>query len=118
MSNTFNTPRLQIMRDALSSLVYAAHALRIEDTTCSYMESVNKFRALIAQEEKQLVMVWDISDVQERRPDLTDDQALMVLGHVDRAHDACVGVNWEVLEAAAESLYPEPDQGDDGEGEI
>ena len=50
-----------------------------------------------------------LQDVQIIRPDLTDDQAWKVLQAADKWHDCGVGLNWEVLEAVAESLFPEPE---------
>lgn len=56
----------------------------------------------------EINVCWLIDDVQNVRPDLTDEQAGEVLSLADRAHDATVGINWEVLEMHAEKLYPEP----------
>ena len=68
--------------------------------------------ALLA-ERKQIAVIWGVEDVQQVRPDLTDDQAWEVLLYVRRHHDAEFGVNWQTLECIAEDLFgdaPETDQ--------
>ena len=68
----------------------------------------------ILTERNQIAIIWDIEDVQSLRPELTDEQAWQVLENAARHHDAGIGINWEVLEATAECLFPEaiddPDQ--------
>ena len=49
---------------------------------------------------------WHIEDVQNVRPDLNDDQCANVLENLADSFDANDGINWDVIEAAAESLYP------------
>ena len=49
---------------------------------------------------------WHIEDVQNVRPDLNDDQCVIVLENLADWFDANDGINWDVIEAAAESLYP------------
>jgi len=67
--------------------------------------------ALVAQ-RRQIAIIWSIEDVQEMRPDLTDEQAWKVLQLVERRLDASIGVDWHTLECVAEELFgpnPEPD---------
>lgn len=54
-----------------------------------------------------LTEVWTIEDVQNTRDDLTDEQALKVLESMAKNYSADTGINWDVLEAEAEYLYPE-----------
>jgi hypothetical protein len=56
---------------------------------------------------------WYESDVLNVRTDLTSDQAWEVLLFVKNTHDASIGINWDVLKAAAEELYPEEITEDD-----
>jgi len=68
--------------------------------------------ALLA-ERKQIALIWSIEDVQQVRPDLTDDQAWEVLQQVKSEHDATLGVTWDTLEWAANHLFgdaPETDE--------
>jgi hypothetical protein len=58
---------------------------------------------------RMIGVFWCIQDVQEVRPDLTDDQAWQVLQEVQRKHDAEFGISWTTLETVADDLYPEPD---------
>lgn len=53
----------------------------------------------------QISIVWSIEDVQGVRPDLTDEQAAKVLEAVEARHDANIGINWDFIEATADSLY-------------
>lgn len=67
---------------------------------------------------RQIAILWSIDDVQAIRRDLTDEQALHVLQKADKKMDAAVGINWDVLEYWADTLYPNPDydEGDYEEG--
>jgi len=59
--------------------------------------------ALLA-ERRQIAAIWGIEDVQQIRPDLSEDQAWEVLQAVSRQHDAEFGVTWLTLELTAEEL--------------
>ncbi len=54
---------------------------------------------------RKIAVVWCIEDVQDVRPDLTDEQAWQVLRQVKRNHDADIGVNRYTLEWNAEDLF-------------
>jgi hypothetical protein len=64
----------------------------------------------IIQENKTLVkeiaITWHIEDIQSILPDLTDEQASVVLQRLKKNHDASIGINWETIEAMAEILFP------------
>jgi hypothetical protein len=62
--------------------------------------------------DRQIAIIWDIADVQSLRPDLNDDEAMDVLYAVDNKHDASIGVNWDVIQYWADTIYP---QGEDNE---
>tara|TARA_B100000035_G_scaffold222416_1_gene191078 strand:- start:1877 stop:2086 length:210 start_codon:yes stop_codon:yes gene_type:complete len=49
---------------------------------------------------------WHVDDVLDTRPDLTENQAREVLHEVGRSHDACYGVNWDVIQDTAWLMYP------------
>ncbi len=53
-----------------------------------------------------IVIKWHIEDVLQQRPDLTDDQARAVLKELENDHDATVGINWDVIDCTAQSMYP------------
>lgn len=53
-----------------------------------------------------ITVSWHIDDVLEINPQLTEAQARAVLAHVERNHDAEIGINWDVISAAIEALYP------------
>jgi len=59
----------------------------------------------ILAERHQIALIWGIEDVQEVRPDLTDEQAWQVLQNADRNRDATLGINWDTLECHAEMLF-------------
>ena len=56
---------------------------------------------------------WHVEDVQQQRPDLTEDQASEVLAFMAKNFDANIGINWDVIDSAAEYLYPEEEVGED-----
>lgn len=55
---------------------------------------------------RSIAIIWTIEDVQEERPDLSEEQAMKVLEIVRRNHNAEVGVNWEVIKTTANVLFP------------
>jgi hypothetical protein len=57
---------------------------------------------------RQIAVIWSPEDVQEARPDLTDDQAWEVLQRVERQHDCNYGITWTTLETVADDMFPEP----------
>jgi hypothetical protein len=59
---------------------------------------------------RMIGVVWCIQDVQEVRPDLTDDQAWEVLQEVERKHNSELGISWTTLEIFADELYPQSDR--------
>lgn len=62
----------------------------------------------VLAERRQVAIIWGTDDVREVRPDLSDEQAWRVLERVRRTHDATLGISWDVLDAVAEHLFPEP----------
>lgn len=54
----------------------------------------------------QVAIIWSIADIQEVRPDLTDKQAWSVLRECIDKHDAQYGINWELIKAVAEEVFP------------
>lgn len=54
-----------------------------------------------------VAVFWHTSDVQERY-ELTTEQARQVLHQISgRKHDANVGINWDVIDAAVLTLFPD-----------
>lgn len=53
-------------------------------------------------QQKIVTDVWHVSDVQDIRPDLTDDQALEALKTAQRKS----GLDWENIECWADELFP------------
>lgn len=51
--------------------------------------------------------LWHIEDVQQVRPDLTDQQAWSVLRACMDDRDANIGINWDVVGIHAAVLFPE-----------
>jgi hypothetical protein len=66
----------------------------------------------LLEQEHVIGHFWGIDDVQEVRPDLSDDQAWEVLQTVDRRLDSNLGINWEIVQIIADGLFPEPDEDD------
>lgn len=54
---------------------------------------------------REIAVIWCIEDVQEVRPDLSEDQCWEVLEATRRYHDATIGINWDVLRCQADLLF-------------
>lgn len=59
------------------------------------------------EERKIIVDDWHVDDVLSQRPDLTEDQACEVLALIAHRFDANTGINWHVIDSAAEYLFSE-----------
>mgnify|MGYP003969569103 CR=1 FL=1 len=59
-------------------------------------------------EEEIAVAIWHIDDVKDTAEEnditLTDEQATTVIRNVDHQHDACIGINWEVIQCHIDML--------------
>jgi len=60
-----------------------------------------------APKKESISIEWDYIDVMDACVRLTGDQAKIVLGAVEKQHDANVGINWEVIQYTANELFPE-----------
>lgn len=67
-------------------------------------------------EQRQIVVIWSIEDIQSVRADLTDDQAWSVLQLCRRVHDCNDGINRLLIETVAEDLFPAPESSNSSEG--
>lgn len=54
----------------------------------------------LAKQPDTIEISWHIDDVKHQDETLTDEQALEVLHLIKNNHDATIGVNWEVIDAA------------------
>ena len=61
-----------------------------------------------------IAIVWEIDDIRNLRPDLTDDECMEVLDYTDRKHDASLGVSWDTLEWNADYLFPVKEEASNG----
>ena len=50
---------------------------------------------------------WCVDDVQAQRPDLNHEQSCKVLEFISRKFDASIGINWDVIDCAADYLFPQ-----------
>ena len=57
-----------------------------------------------------IVDEWGVDDVQDMRPDLTDEQCEKVLELMVEQYDANYGINWDVIHYACDELYPESNE--------
>ena len=63
-----------------------------------------EIRQELAKQGK-IALVWSIEDVKSLRV-VSDDEAFEVLLSVEHNHDAGIGVNWDVIAATADSMFP------------
>ena len=55
----------------------------------------------------EISIVWSVDDVKEQCNWLTDEQARDVLHNLKHKHDACIGINWDVINVKANILFGE-----------
>lgn len=66
----------------------------------------------LLEENCMIAHIWCLEDVKHVRPDLTEDQCWNVLLRIEGNLDAELGITWETLRIAAESLYGYYDEQD------
>lgn len=54
-----------------------------------------------------IALFWDVGDVQQVAPELTDEQAFEVLQRVEEDHNAQYGVSFDTLADTALQMFPE-----------
>jgi hypothetical protein len=54
---------------------------------------------------REIAAIWCVDDVQELRPDLSEDQAWEVLQLADRRWDSEFGITWTTIEIIAQELF-------------
>jgi hypothetical protein len=59
----------------------------------------------VLAKRQQIAAVWSVEDVQENRPDLSDDAAWQVLQSVEDDHDCNYGITWDTLRITANHLF-------------
>ena len=64
---------------------------------------------------RQIAHIWGTEDVQDVRPDLSEEQAWEVLQTADRQLDSEYGLSWSTLEIIAEDLFGDAPETDDAE---
>lgn len=57
--------------------------------------------------EREIAIVWSVTEVKSVRADLTDAQAAKVLARLRDKHDSNIGITWENVEAVSDELFPE-----------
>ena len=75
----------------------------VMDVTESLSSDIHRLLAT----RRQIAHIWSVEDVQSQCDWLTDEQAWEVLQSVKRHVDACVGINWDVIDQVAHDLYPQ-----------
>jgi len=63
--------------------------------------------------DDEIAIVWSVEDVMQECDWLTREQALEVLHNLKHNHDACIGINWEVIYYNAEWMYPQKKETND-----
>lgn len=85
----------------------------LRDMTERGDETAKKLLPLLEKKDLQddeIAIVWSVDDVMEECKWLTKEQAYDVLHHLDRKHDANIGVNWETIYYWGQHLYPQENQ--------
>jgi len=72
----------------------------LSDLKCLLMEAM-KWAVNNSQSKDDpdtISLKWSVDDVLGRDETLSRDQAREVLANIDHSHDACTGVNWDVID--------------------
>ena len=64
----------------------------------------------IKLEDDEIAIIWSVDDVIQECNWLTREEALDVLHALKHNHDACIGINWEVINTVADLRYPETER--------
>lgn len=48
----------------------------------------------------EIHITWHIDDIKSRDATLTDEECREILSTLERKHDAGIGINWDVIDAA------------------
>lgn len=103
-------PHAEVIDEILTDLEWYVHALRERwHNTADRIVHTADLHELLAKQEA-IAFVWDIDDVNDQRPDLTDEQAWEVLRECRQDQHCLDRVNEvmrEMLFDAAEKLYPQ-----------
>jgi hypothetical protein len=95
------------LRSEIPKEPYTVSVLAVDDELGILTKPLELKRLL--DQQRQVAVIWEVDDVLVLRPELTDDEAWAVLQYAHQYHDAGIGLNWESIESAAESLFgPEP----------
>tara|TARA_R100000781_G_scaffold105605_1_gene69426 strand:+ start:28 stop:381 length:354 start_codon:yes stop_codon:yes gene_type:complete len=65
-------------------------------------------------DSNSIVIIWEIDDIKNIRPDLTDDECMEVLDYAERKHDATLGITYDTLEWHCDYLFPVKEEANNG----
>jgi hypothetical protein len=96
---------LKPLLDEHSRLTAAAihYAISLEAELAAIAEQLDAFLA----KHRKIAHIWDVRDVKEVRPDLTDEQAWEVLQAVAHGMDSGLGICWNSIEDTADEMFPD-----------
>lgn len=63
-------------------------------------------KEIIMNQKLQISIIWTVYDVQEVRPDLSNEQALEVLRIAEQKYDPNIGLNLSLLQQYADAAFP------------
>lgn len=99
------------IREALNNFITNANVDEDSDLFKQAAAAVNELDQFeLVDKRYAIAIVWQVDDVLQARPDLTEEQALEVITRVEQCHDACIGVTWDTLDEFAGDLFPEADE--------
>jgi hypothetical protein len=67
----------------------------------------------IELQDDEIAIIWSAEDVRTECKWLTVDESEIILSVIEHCHDACVGINWEVIHYTALHMYPEKETNND-----
>lgn len=104
MSDTSYVIDAQLLQNCL----YAFNAIpnkKVHPGFTTY-DLASQLGQIVSHKPTSVHFSWGIEDVQSIREDLSDEKAMEVLQYAKQKHDATLGINWEVLQIYADTLFP------------
>jgi hypothetical protein len=75
---------------------------QIEQFLLANQLSTRDLRHYCHEVGQEIALIWGVDDVQKANKNtehraLSDEEALLILGQVERGHDANHGISWEII---------------------
>lgn len=77
-----------------------------ENVETAFSDIDNLIKEHYYDNDREIAIIWNISDVQVIRDDLDDEQSMSVLANAKQTHHKWQGITWDVLRHHSSKLFP------------